>query len=273
MWAEMLGKGGRLCQEAKSGALRCPLLVRPTSEDVLTGEIFEQLHVIAPRWWLPEFLNVALGLEFFRRQVYRRFRVELWKNRPPYPRRLLPWNEGSTQVDVTITWENPPTTIFVEMKFGSKLSPKTSTDNGQHGFPSDQLIRNLRVGLLECGWFDEQGLITRVPRQFRAIVFAPKRSTPEVGHYQCLSNVLDAIPHSNKLRKPLPSPLVGEVAFSEFTSILERNARFMTRCERLIADQLCEYLNFKSLQLRNELESRTQTRKLLLKNDPSRETA
>jgi hypothetical protein len=66
---------------------------------------------------------------------------------------LLPWDEGSTQIDLTIQWENPPTTVYVEMKYGSDVSTKTAGDNGQHGYPSDQLIRNVRVGLMECGWF------------------------------------------------------------------------------------------------------------------------
>jgi hypothetical protein len=51
-----------------------------------------------------------------------------------YPRELLPWNEGSTQIDLTIQWENQPTTIYVEMKYGSDVSERTAGDNGQHGF-------------------------------------------------------------------------------------------------------------------------------------------
>jgi len=58
---------------------------------------------------------------------------------------LLPWDEGSTQVDLTIQWENPPTTVYFEVKYLADLSPRVT--NGQAGFPSDQLIRNVRVGL------------------------------------------------------------------------------------------------------------------------------
>jgi hypothetical protein len=32
---------------------------------------------------------------------------------------MLPWDEGSTQVDLTFQWDNPPTTVYVEMKYGS----------------------------------------------------------------------------------------------------------------------------------------------------------
>ena len=36
MLTEMHGKGGRLCEQAASGQMRCPLLIRSTSEDVIT---------------------------------------------------------------------------------------------------------------------------------------------------------------------------------------------------------------------------------------------
>ncbi len=35
-----------------------------------------------------------------------------------------------------ITWENPPTTVLIEMKYLSGLSPKVSWDDGTSGFPS-----------------------------------------------------------------------------------------------------------------------------------------
>ena len=130
MLTEMLGKGGTLCSQAKTGEIRCPLIVRPTSEDVITGHLFRSLGYLNPRWWLPDLLNEALGAPRFRRQVYRRLRIELWQNQPCYPRELLPWDEGSTQVDAIITWENPPTTVLIEMKYLSGLSGTVSRDDG-----------------------------------------------------------------------------------------------------------------------------------------------
>lgn len=130
MLTELYRKGGCLCQPAREGKLRCPLIVRPTSEDVVTGHIFQILGVLNPRWWLPDLLNEALGVTCFRRQVYRRLQIELWQNKPSYPRELLPWDEGSTQVDTTITWENPPTTVYIEMKYGSELSSVTAQNQG-----------------------------------------------------------------------------------------------------------------------------------------------
>ena len=100
MLTEMLGKGGNLCSHAKSGEIRCPLIVRPNSEDVITGHIFQSLGYLNPRWWLPDLLNSGLGLQPVPASISSAtLKIRLWQNQPCYPRELLPWDEGSTQVD------------------------------------------------------------------------------------------------------------------------------------------------------------------------------
>ena len=66
MLTELNSKAGCLCEPARKGEMRCPLIVRPTSEDVVTGHLFGILKVLNPRWWLPDFLNRGLGAERFR---------------------------------------------------------------------------------------------------------------------------------------------------------------------------------------------------------------
>jgi hypothetical protein len=246
MLTEMLGKGGQVCQLAKAGEIRCPLIVRPTSEDVITGQLFGVLQVLNPRWWLPDLLNTALGEERFRRQVFRRLKIEPWKNCQAYPRELLPWNEGSTQVDTVISWENPPTTVFIEMKYGAELSPKTAADDGGHGYPSDQLIRNIRVGLLESGWFQVHRLIELCPRDFVVLVIGPKAENKLVAKYQDTARLRQAIPKNELLRGLPRTPFVGEASYKQIVKVLLNNRRWMTRTERLLADNLVEYLLFKS---------------------------
>ena len=165
----------------------------------MTGELFRVLKTLNPRWWLPDLLNKALGAERFRRQVFRDLRIERWQKQRTYPRHHLTWNEGQTEVDVVITWENPPTTVFIEMKYRLPLSASTANNNGSTGFPSDQLIRNARIGLWENGWFHEDLLFHAPPRDFILILLTPTVGNPLVGTYQDPVRLKSAIPHSARL--------------------------------------------------------------------------
>lgn len=246
MLTEMLGKGGTLCSQARSGELRCPLIVRPTSEDIITGHLFQSLAYLNPRWWLPDLLNEALSRPRFRKQVYRHLKISLWQNQPAYPRELLPWDEGSTQVDAVITWENPPTTVFIEAKYGSGLSARVSNDDGESGYPSDQLVRNIRVGLHRAGWFRaEDHLFTLPPRDLVVLVLAPNKGHPLVRRYRDPKQLRAAIPHSDGLTGLPRSPFVGEISYADVMSLLRRQSRWLNRAERLIADDLAAYLDFK----------------------------
>lgn len=245
MLTELLGKGGRICRPAMEGEQRCPLIVRPTSEDVVTGHLCQVLRVLNSEWWLPDLLNLALGTSRFRRQSHRRLRIEPWDNRPRYPRELLPWDEGSTQVDLTIRWENPPTSVYVEMKYGSDLSMKTAGHNGQHGFPSDQLIRNARVGLLECGWFGGDLLFDVPPRDFVLILCSPTKGHWLVRKYRHPVKLRAAIPHSDRLIGLPALPFVGELSYEDIVGLLRRQREQFTRPERQLLDSFIDYLRFK----------------------------
>ena len=250
MLTELGGKSGCICEPAKKGELRCPLIVRSTSEDVVTGNLFGTLKAINPRWWLPDLLNTALGAERFRRQVFRDFRIELWQKQRKYPRQHLKWDEGSTEVDVVITWENPATTVFIEMKYGSKLSSKTVNNNGFAGYPSDQLIRCARVGLRECGWFREDLLFHAQPRDFVLVLLTPSNFNPLVGRYRNHDLLRKAIPDGHRLEQLPRSPFIGELSYHGLVELLSRQRKWLNRTERTLVDGLNEYLTLKLTQLR-----------------------
>lgn len=243
MLTELYGKGGHVCQPARDGELRCPLIVRPTSEDVITGHLCLVLRSLNPRWWLPDLFNTALGAQRFRRQVFRRLRIEPWQNRKQFPRELLPWREGSTQVDLTITWENPPTTVFIETKLGADLSRKVAGDNGDSGYPSDQLIRNIRVGLWECGWYRRRPMFDLPPSDFVMILLRPQRGHALVERYRDPAILRSAIPKAESLAGLPSQPFVGEVSFREVAAILEHNRRWFSRLERGLGNSLVQFLN------------------------------
>jgi len=245
MLTELHRKGGCLCQPAREGKIRCPLIVRPTSEDVITGHLFQVLKVLNPRWWLPDFLNGALGVQAFGRQVFRDLRIEPWVNKPTYPREMLPWAEGSTQVDVVITWENPPTSVYVEMKYGSELSSVTSRNHGEHGFPADQLSRNARVGLLECGYFQRPQLFPSEQRDFLLLVVTPEGGQPLVARYRDPLQLRAAIPHNDLIPRLPRLPFIGELSYLDVVQLLRQQRRWFSRPERVLVDQITVYLELK----------------------------
>ena len=245
MLTELNGKAGRLCEEATSGKIRCPLLIRPTSEDVITGNLFQVLSVVNPRWWLSDLLNYGLGAPRFRRQHYRGLKFELWKNRGHFPRELIPWNEGRTEVDVTISWENPATTVFLEMKYLSPLSKSTAGDDGSSGFPSDQLIRNARVGLLETGWFDRNELFLTKPRDFCLLLIGLTRKDALADRYHDPDELRSSIPKNDRLRGLPESPFIGQINYTSISRILMRNWLQFSRPEQQLISDLNKYLRLK----------------------------
>ena len=250
MLTELNSKAGCLCEPARKGEMRCPLIVRPTSEDVVTGHLFGILKVLNPRRWLPDFLNRGLGAERFRRQVFRKFRVDVWQKQRSYPRHQLHWDEGLTEVDVVITWENPATTVFIEMKYGSALSATTIHNDGKNGFPSDQLIRNARIGLWENGWFDEKLLFDIPTRDFVLLLVTPTGGNPLVSEYRHPERLRAAIPQGDRLSNLPEGPFIGELSYLGIVQLLKDQRRWMTKTERGLVDDLTEYLGFKVRQLR-----------------------
>jgi hypothetical protein len=241
---ELHRKSGTLCRPARRGEQHCPLIVRPTSEDNISAHLVQGLRLLNPRHWVSDFLNTALGWERFPRQVYRRFRIDLWVTKPPFPRDLIFWDEGSTEVDIQLTWENPPTTVFVEAKYGSVLSGRTQQNDGRHGFPGDQLVRNVRVGLNECGCYRTESLFESTPRRLAVILLAPETGHSLVSEYRDRNQLRAAIPHSDRIVWP-SNPFVGEVGYKGIRDVLLRRRRFVTLPECRVIDGLLEYLAYK----------------------------
>ena len=245
MLTELGGKGGRICQSARDGQLRCPLIVRPNSEDAVTGNLFGALEAINPRHWLPQLLNRGLGADRFRTQVFRQLKIELWQRQPVMPKHLVPWPEGATEVDVVVTWENPPTTVFIEMKYQSDLALTSSRHDGTNGFPADQLIRNLRVGLYRCGWYDEPRLFAKGKRDFVVLLMTPTGNHPLVGRYRNPATFRKSLPHGDLLTSLPRRPFVGHVTYADLIELLETRHRFLTWNERVLVERLTRYLAMK----------------------------
>jgi hypothetical protein len=208
--------------------------------------MFGVLQAIAPRYWLPQLLNAGLGTQRFRTQVYRNLRIELWQRQPQMPKHLLPWTEGSTEVDVVIKWENPPTTVFLEMKYRSELSETTTHNVGSKGYPSDQLIRNIRVGLYQCGWYDEPRLFEMPKRDFAVLLVSPRPQTEVVDKYRHPQQLKDSIPHGELLTELPSRPFVGQLGYHSILDVLHKQSSKMNWNEQRLVEQLRTYLGLKT---------------------------
>ena len=250
MLVEIQNKGGKLCSPAKEGKLRCPLMVRTTSEDVVTDHLFSTLRCINPTWWLPDLLNQGLGQQRFHRQIFRNLKIKLWVKQRQVPKWLVPWNEGQTEVDVVITWSNPSTMVFIEMKYGSPIAKSTANAESNGKYPADQIIRNIRIGLWKCGLFHEKELFTSPPTRFLMLLIAPKVGNQFIQKYRTESGIRKALPKGELLKELPQTPIVGEASYRQIIKILKANHRFLSRSEKTLAKELCNYLEFKSNQLK-----------------------
>ena len=108
--------------------------------------------------------------------------------------------------------------MFIEAKYQAELSWKTSNSGGQKKYPGDQLIRNIRVGLHHCGYFAGKGLFDTVPRDFVAILLAPRTENALVRRYRREDKLRRAIPYSERLAA-LPRQQTNSVATAALPGI------------------------------------------------------
>jgi hypothetical protein len=132
-------------------------------------------------------------------KAYRHLRIEPWVIYAKYPRELLPYDEGSTQVNCVVTGDNPPIAGFIEAKYNSNLSFWTASSNGQNRYPTDQLIRNARVGLQACGYYKDKDFFMIGPRDFVLILLNPTKGHSLDQHFRNPERLRESIPHNDRL--------------------------------------------------------------------------
>jgi hypothetical protein len=112
----------------------CPLIVRTTSEDLLTANVFGILKNLDPTIWLRRFLGEAIKGKDFSRHTFENLSFEFWKKyRPPINRAV---REGTSEVDVTLSYKDG--VIFIEAKYLAPISQRTTHDSDRN-----QIIRYL----------------------------------------------------------------------------------------------------------------------------------
>jgi len=230
---ELHRKGGKVCPQAQQGTIKCPLIVRPTSEDVLTGNVFGMLQHIRPHLWLNPLLNQAIDGDpqsgRFHQVWFKDFQIRFWERQARFPPELLDFKEGRTEPDIVIEWENPPTTLWIEVKYLSSFSKGTV-----HCADNDQISRSIRTLMAETGHIQANRLFDTPLR--RALWVAITLNGGEGLSEQC---------NQAGSNLSLPEKHAGNITWEQIGKVLAVKNASNTPGERSMMTRLTEYLESK----------------------------
>ena len=113
---------------------RCPLIINPNSEDLLTSNVFGALKYLPPAIWLTPLLELIFKGRAFDVLDRSKIKVEFWKKLPSPP--TTRHQEGIQEIDLVITIRH--LTILIECKFKSPVNMGRSGSSVR-----DQLARYL----------------------------------------------------------------------------------------------------------------------------------
>lgn len=237
-------KAGRVCEGSYRKGPGCPLIVRQTSEDVLTANVFGLLRRLRPGLWLRPMLNKAFRTGRFQSRPMKHLAVEFWKPVPPPSNRLD--IEGNSEIDVAITFES--TVVFTEAKYRSPLSASTSHDPNR-----DQLIRLLDVAYSTARTSD------LFPREPFVFVLGLPRTEPElVTRYRNPNSIAEALAHHRRF--PDHSEMaeylalhVGYLSWSSLGEVLRTSGRRATSLEAALLVDVARYIDHKVVQASRSL--------------------
>ena len=225
----------------------CPLIVRTTSEDLLTANVFGILKNLDPTIWLTRFLGEAIKGKDFSRHTFENLSSEFWKRyRPPVNRK---YREGISEVDVTISYKDG--IIFIEAKYLAPANLRTTSDPRR-----DQIIR-----YLDLAAYHYLNHPDSVKEFYFVLIIDTERPPWILTQYRYNQNLVKGLTSPGLFRPPLDvsrlvSKGVGWLTWKQFRKILEiKKGQFRTYAERMFVEDLIVYLDYKireSEWIRNE---------------------
>lgn len=241
--------GKKVCPPNYVRKSNCPLIVRGTSEDLLTSNVFGILKNLDPKIWLRRFLGEAIKGKDFSSHSFENLSFEFWKKyRPPANRK---YREGISEVDVTISYEGR--IIFIEAKYLAPLSLRTTHDRHR-----DQVIR-----YLDLAAYHYLNSPTGDGEEFYFILITDLDEVPWIlTRYRSSRSILRGLTdlgffgsNKNEIGKLL-SNSVGWLSWGRLREILNANReKFKTNAEKRFVDDLVLYLDYKireAERIRNE---------------------
>ena len=239
--------GKKVCPPNYVRKSNCPLIVRTTSEDLLTANVFGILKNLDPTVWLRRFLGEAIKGKDFSRHTFEGLSFEFWKRyRPPANRKF---REGISEVDVTISYKDG--IIFIEAKYLAPVSLRTSNDPRR-----DQVIRYLDLAAYH--FLNHPDSV----KEFYFVLIIDTEKPPWIlTRYKSQTNLFKGLTHHGlfQMNQDIGSVLskgIGWLTWKQLRKILEiTRGQFRTGVERKFVEDLIVYLDYKireGKRIRNE---------------------
>jgi hypothetical protein len=239
--------GKKVCPPFHVRKGNCPLIVRTTSEDLLTANVFGILKNLDPKIWLRRLLGEAIKGQDFSQHSFEDLSFEFWKKyRPPINRAT---REGVSEVDVTLSYKDG--VIFIEAKYLAPISQKTT-----HDADRNQIIRYLDLAAYHFLNYPGSAI------DFYLILITDTEEPPMVlTHYLLPKKLIEGISSGGLfgIRHHLFDLLAegtGWISWDNLNKILKNTRdQFQTQVEKHFLDDLILYLTYKlreAERIRNE---------------------
>jgi len=229
--------GKKVCPPNYVRKSNCPLIVRTTSEDLLTANVFGILKNLDPTIWLRRFLGEAIKGKDFSKHSFENLSFEFWKRyRPPANRK---YREGISEVDVTISYKDG--IIFIEAKYLAPVNLRTTSDVRR-----DQIIR-----YLDLASYHYLNHPDRVKEFYFVLIIDTDKPPWVLTRYKFQRNLVKGLTHHglfpvNEDIGSLLSKGIGWLTWKQLRRILEvTRDQFRTQAERKFVEDLIVYLDYK----------------------------
>lgn len=157
--------GKRPCPPNSPRAVRCPLVINETSEDLLVSNTFGRLKYLNPRIWLIPLLESIFEGRSFNSTAGSNIKIEFWKKLPASPTQRN--GEGVEEIDIVIRVRH--LIILIECKFRSPVNMGHSGTSTR-----DQLARYIDAAAFNC-WPD-----SNAKREIYLILLTDTKDEPEI---------------------------------------------------------------------------------------------
>jgi hypothetical protein len=218
----------------------CPLIVRTTSEDLLTANVFGILKNLDPNIWLRRFLGEAIKGMDFSRHTFENLSFEFWKRYRPPPNRK--YREGISEVDVTIYFKN--CIIFIEAKYLAPVSWRTTSDPR----------RNQVIRYLDLAAYHYLNHADSVKEFYFVLIIDTEKPPWILTRYRYTHNLSKGLTNPGFFKPTvdisyLLSKGIGWLSWRQLKAILETTREeFRTQVEQKFIKDLISYLEHKIRQ-------------------------